>query len=166
MEGDIMPLPLVACLLLLSVSLAPAADQKYTGPRPPKPDVPYLLHADNLIETEAVQAQEEDRNREMLNSIPGASSPVRTPLAEPIFLIDAQKIVPEKLELYRFEVRRGRREITFPKKQSKNAPRPIRVMITQIEGKLYRLEANETLENGEYGLSPDGSEQVFAFQVY
>ena len=24
----------------------------------------------------------------------------------------------------------------------------------------------EALENGEYGLSPDGSDQVFAFQVY
>jgi hypothetical protein len=166
MEGDAMPLPLVACLLLLSASILPAADQKYTGPRPSKPDVPYLLHADNLIETEVVKAQEEDRGKETINSITGASSPVRTPLAEPSFLIDAQTIVPEKLELYRFEVRRGRREIAFPKKQSKNSPRPIRVMITQIEGKLYRLEANETLENGEYALSPDGSEQVFAFQVY
>jgi hypothetical protein len=166
MEEDAMPLRLFACVLLLSVSILPAADQKYTGPRPPKPDVPYLLHADNLIETEVVKAQEEDRGRETLNSIPGASSPVRTPLAEPILLIDAQTIVAEKLELYRLEVRRGRREITFPKKPGRNAPRPIRVMLTQIEGKLYRLEANQTLENGEYALSPDGSEQVFAFQVY
>ena len=161
-----MRLPLAACLLLLSVSVLSAADQKYAGPRPPKPDVPYLMHADNLIETESVTAQEEDRGNQSLNSIPGVSSPVRTPLAEPIFLIDAEKIVPEKLELYRLEVRRGRREVTFPKKQSKNAPRPLRVMVTQIEGKLYRLEANETLDNGEYALSPDGSDQVFAFQVY
>ena len=34
-----------------------AAD-KYTGPKPPKADVPYLLHADTLIETEAVEARE------------------------------------------------------------------------------------------------------------
>jgi len=160
-----MPLRL-AILLLLTVCVLPAATRKYDGPRPPRPDIPYLLHADNLIETEAAEAQEEDRGREVLNSIAGASSPARTPLAEPIFLIDAQKIAPEKLELYRFEVRRGRREITFPKKESKNAPRPIRVIVTQIEGKLYRVEANETLENGEYGLSPAGSRQVFAFQVY
>jgi len=161
-----MRLPFLAFLAVLSASVLTAADQKYSGPRPPKPDIPYLMHADNLIETEVTEAQEEDRNREVLNSIPGENSPVRTPLAEPIFLIDAQKIVPEKLEMYRFEVRRGRREITFPKKQSRDAPRPIRVMITQIEGKLYRLEANQILENGEYALSPDGSTKVFAFQVY
>jgi hypothetical protein len=39
-------------------------------------------------------------------------------------------------------------------------------MVKPLEGKLYRVEANETLENGEYALSPDGSDQVFCFQVY
>ena len=166
MKEDAMRLLLLVFLALTLVAALSAADQKYRGPRPPQPDIPYLMHADNLIPTEVTEAGEEDRNRDVLNSIPGASSPARTPLAEPIFLIDAQKIVPEKLELYRFEVRRGRREIAFPKKQSKDAPRPIRVMVTQIEGKLYRIEANQILENGEYALSPDGSKQVFAFQVY
>ena len=155
-----------ACALLLAISTLPGADEKYTGPRPPKPDVPYLVHADNLIETEVMEAKQEDRGKETLASVPGTSSPVRTPLAEPIFLIDAQKIVPEKLELYKFEVRRDRREVVFPKKQSRDAPRPIRLTIKLLEGKLYRIEANETLENGEYALSPDGSDQVFAFQVY
>jgi len=31
---------------------------------------------------------------------------------------------------------------------------------------LYRLEVNESLENGEYGLTPEGANQVFCFQVY
>jgi hypothetical protein len=31
------------------------------GPRPPKPDLPYLMHADNLIPTESVEAKQEER---------------------------------------------------------------------------------------------------------
>jgi len=157
---------LVVPIILLAASALPGADEKYAGPRPPKPDVPYLMHADNLIQTEALEAKQEDKGKDMLAWVPGTSSPVRTPLAEPIFLIDAQKIVPEKLELYKFDVKRDRREVVFPKKQSRDAPRPIRLMVTQLEGKLYRIEADETLDNGEYALSPDGSDEVFAFQVY
>jgi hypothetical protein len=68
--------------------------------------------------------------------------------------------------LYRFDVRRGRREVVLPTRPGKNAPRPFRTVVTPLEGKLYRIEANEALENGEYSLSPDGSNQVFCFQVY
>jgi hypothetical protein len=32
--------------------------------------------------------------------------------------------------------------------------------------KLYRLEVEESLEPGEYALSPEGSNQVFCFQVF
>jgi hypothetical protein len=152
--------------VLLSTAVVPGADEKYTGPRPAKPDVLYLVHADNLIETEVLEAKQEERGNDQVNWIPGTSSPARTPLAEPIFLIDAQKLTPDKLELYKFEVKRGRREVTFPKKQGKNTPRPLRMVVKQVEGKLYRVEANETLEDGEYGISPDGSDAVFAFQVY
>jgi hypothetical protein len=156
----------LAAAVLLSALAVPGADEKYNGPRPAKPDVLYLVHADNLIETEVLEATQEEKGNDQINWIPGAASPVRTPLAEPIFLIDAQTISPDKLELYKLEVKRGRREITFPKKQGRNTPRPLRVMVKSIEGKLYRVEANETLENGEYALSPDGSDQVFAFQVF
>ncbi len=150
---------------LLTGGALSAADEKYTGPRPPKPDVPYLVHADNLVETEALTAQSDEKGNQVTNYIAGASSPARTPLAEPIFLIDAQKLNAQKLELFRFEVKKGRREVTFSKKQSRDN-RPLRVIVTQVEGKLYRVEADEMLENGEYALSPDGSDQVFAFQVY
>ena len=63
-------------------------------------------------------------------------------------------------------MKRGRREVVLPKKPGRNAARPIRVIVTDLGGKLYRIEANETLENGEYSLSPDGTNQVFCFQVY
>jgi hypothetical protein len=138
---------------------------KYSGPWPPKPDVPYLVHADNLIETEAAMAQNEDRGNSRTSWVQGASSPVSTPLAEPIFLIEAQKIVPEKLELYKFEVRRGRREVNTQIKGNKGV-KPLRLTITKLEDRLYRIEANQGLENGEYSLSPDGSDQAFCFQVY
>ncbi len=156
---------LAAALLLVSVTASGLA-QKYTGPRPPKPDVPYLVHADNLIETEVLEAKEEAHGNDTTVWVPGISSPVRTPMAEPIFLIDSQKIVADKLELYKFDVKRGRREVVLPKKPGRNATRPIRVIVTDLGGKLYRIEANETLENGEYSLSPDGTNQVFCFQVY
>ena len=37
---------------------------------------------------------------------------------------------------------------------------------TRIGDKLYRLEVEESLEPGEYSISPEGSNQVFCFQVY
>ena len=160
-----MPIRYLGAVILISAALAQGADEKYAGPRPAKPDVLYLVHADNLIETEILTAKQEEGRNDQTNWIPGPSSPARTPLAEPIFLIDAQKINPDKLELYKFEVKRGRREITFPNKQGKNSPRPMRLAVRQVEGKLYRIEANETLANGEYGLSRKGSDEVFAFQV-
>lgn len=154
-----------AVLLLVSLTAAGPAE-KYTGSWPPKQDVPYLVHADNLIETEIAEAKNEDKGNDRTAWVTGVSSPVRTPLAEPIFLIEVQKLTPEKIELYKFDVKRGRREVTLPRKAGKSGSRALRLTVTRIEGKLYRLEANEGLENGEYSLSPDGSDQVFCFQVY
>jgi len=158
-------LRLLALLLPLAAAVS-AADRKYDGPRPPKPDVPYLVHADNLIEPETVTATSQERGDRVTYSIANPSSPVRTPLAEPIFLIESQKLDANKLELYRFEARNGRRQLVLAKNPGRNDARPLRLKVTQVEGKLYRVEANEGLENGEYGLTPDGSDLVFAFQVY
>ena len=96
----------LALLLTLAMGVALAAD-KYDGPRPPKPDLVYLVHADNLIPTEALEAKEEWG----VYTVPGAASPARTPLAEPIFLIESDKVLPERLELYRWDVKGGRREL-------------------------------------------------------
>lgn len=137
--------------------------QKYDGPRPPKPDIPYLKHASNLIPTEAAEAKEEKEKNDTLYVVEGASSPARTPLASPIFLFVSNKVVPEKLGLYRLEVKDGRREILFgPKKQ----PKPILIEVKHLEGNLYRLEVSDSLEPGEYSLSPEGSNQVFCFAVF
>ncbi len=149
-------------VLLASAALAA---EKYTGPRPPQPDIPYLLHASKLIPTEVVEAREEQKKNESTYIIPGASSPARTPLAEPIFLIEADKINPERLELYRLEVKGGQREITVSQKR-RGGPRPLKLSVTRIDGRLSRVEAGEMLENGQYSLSPSDSNTAFCFEVY
>src|ERR1035441_11125523 len=66
-----------------------ATAQKYDGPRPPKPDVPYLKHGGDLIPTEAVMAKQEKKKDDTTYAIEGANSTAKTPLASPIFLMQA-----------------------------------------------------------------------------
>ena len=99
----------IALAFLIAGCLA-AAD-KYTGPVPPKPDIPYLLHASSLVETEVANAQQGKKTDQY--TISGASSPARTPLAEPIFIIDAHQIQPDTFELYRLDVKGGNREVSL-----------------------------------------------------
>jgi hypothetical protein len=156
---------------LATMSIAPAAlaqsRRAWRGPRPPKPDVPYLLHASKLLETEAGEAKEEKRRDDTVFAVEGAASPVKTPLAEPVFLILAEKLAVEKLELYKLTVKGGRREIVLPENpRRRREVRPVHTVLDRLEGNLYKLEANEGLDNGEYALTPAGSNQVFLFQVY
>jgi hypothetical protein len=147
----------LSCVALLA--------QKYKGPVPPKPDVVYLMHADNLVPTEVTEAREEGKKDDITYVIAGAASPVKTPLASPVFLIQADKLMPEKFEVYRLDVRNGRREVTFSRKKRKTA-RPIRLALHPLGESFYRLEIDETLENGEYSISPAGTNQVFCFSVF
>ena len=154
------PLP----LLVLSTGLILAAP-KYTGPVPPKPDIPYLLHGSNLIETESGQVREESRKSDTNYVIAGATSPARTPLAEPIFVIDAQKSSPERFELYRLEVKGGNREVSVSTRR-RGGNRPLHLAVTPLGGHLYKIEADEPLENGQYALSPSGDNRAFCFEIY
>lgn len=153
--------------ILLLCALLPVFQREYSGPVPPKPDLPYLLHADNLVETESGDARKQSRGKDDIYTMPGATSPARTPLAEPIFLLRSEKIAPDSLELYRLEVRGGNREVAFPENR-RRAPRSFRLAWTRLADKLYRIEVSENLglENGEYSLTPRGSDQVFCFTVY
>ena len=155
--------------LLLTAALAVSTfgADKYDGPRPPKPDMLYLVHADNLVPTEAAEAKEESGKKdEATYTMPGAGSPARTPLAEPIFLIEADKILPERLELYRWDVKNGRRELSMSKGKRKGGARALHLSVTKLDGRLYRVEASEPLEDGEYSVSPSDSNRVFCFEVY
>ncbi|HYL76265.1 MAG TPA: hypothetical protein VEU96_18790 [Bryobacteraceae bacterium] len=159
-------MPLRIFLLSCSIALALGAAEKYSGPLPPKTDVLYLLQANRLIETEAGQAREESKKNESTYTIAGASSPARTPLSEPILIVDARQLAPERMELYKLDVRNGNREISLSTKSRKGGPRPLHLMVTKIQDRLYRVEADEPLENGEYAITPSGDNRVFCFQIY
>ena len=150
-------------LMLTAVTVCGA--EKYSGPRPPKPDVLYLMHADNLIPTEATEAKEENKKDESTYTLAGASSTARTPLSEPIFLLQSEKILPDRLELYKFEVKNGHRELVMSKGRRKGN-KALHVSVAKLDGNLYKIEAAEPLDNGEYSLSPNDSNKVFAFEVY
>jgi hypothetical protein len=151
-------------LPLLAVAVCAAMAQKYDGPRPPKPDLPYLKHAGTLIPTEAGEAGQEKKKDDTLYTINGANSTARTPLASPVFLFQAEKITPERLQLYKLESKNGRRELLL---RSKKPPKPILVEVTRLSpDNIFKIEVDESLEPGEYSFSPDDSNQVFCFQVY
>ena len=153
-------------LTLLSVAVAFCLAQKYDGPRPAKADIPYLKHADSLLAAEVADASEENRKDDILYVVAGPASPVKTPLASPILLFQSDKIGPDKLQLFKLESKNGRREILFSHKKKQTAM-PIRIDVTKLSNdNLYRIEVNGTLGKGEYSLTPDGSNQVFCFEVY
>lgn len=147
-----------APLLLFALAFAALA-QKYDGPRPAKKDIPYLLRAAQLIPTEAVTARQEGKKDDVTYVIDGASSPVVTPLAEPIFLMQADKIAPAQMELYKLDSKNGRRELQMKRTHL------ILLEVTRLtpDG-VWKLEVDESLDPGEYSLSPKGSDQAFCFQ--
>ncbi len=150
----------LAPLLLLALA---ALGQTYNDPRPTKPDLPFLRQGNLVIATEASVARQQKQKRDIVYVIDGAASPVRTPLASPTFLFQAERIVPETLGLYKLEVKDGQRQILFP---AKKPPKPILVDVTRLEGDLFKIEVHESLAPGEYSLSPEGSNDVFCFAVY
>lgn len=153
--------------VLIATLLTPAfAEVDYRGPKPPKPDVPYLVHGDTLIETDQAEATQSEDKKRTVYTTPGIAAVARTPLAEPIFLIRPEKIKPEQLSLYRMTIEKGNREISFHAKPDKNDPEPVPLLFeTRKDGSVI-IEANKYLENGEYCLSPSGANTVFCFQIY
>ncbi|HVT92526.1 MAG TPA: hypothetical protein VHD76_06745 [Bryobacteraceae bacterium] len=155
-----------ACLLVAVVSSIALDAQDYAGPDPPKADMPYLLRAGALIPTEVQQAKEEKRKKnEVAFVIPGAASPVKTPMAAPMFIFLSDKIPADTLQLFRLEVNGSNRELSTGGKK-KDQSMPLRLSVTQLHGKLYRVEAYNSLDPGEYSLSPNSSNEAFCFSVY
>lgn len=159
--------------LLLAVAaalvLAPAseAQKKYSGPRPPKPDVPFLLIIDRLAELESGMANQENGKDGTVYSVSGPTSSVRTPMPEPIFLMQASKLNPERFALFKMTVENGKRTLTLPTgRKAKNAPKPVYFLTTPLDGGLFKIEVNEFIESGEYCFSPDGSNEVFCFTTF
>lgn len=144
------------------------AQSKYDGPRPPKKDMIYIVHADNLIPTETGDATQEGKKSDPVYTFPGASSPARTPLAEPIFILDSENITPDSIELYKMDVRSGHREVKVSGGSRHGGTKALRLSVTKLDRGLYKIEAAETLDPGEYSLSPNKGDTnlVFCFEVY
>jgi hypothetical protein len=142
--------------------------QKYTGPVPEKADVPYLVLADNLIPTEVVTAQEQKGKKkdETIYYVAGPASTARTPLASPTFLMKVKDLAPEKLELYKLDVKNGRREITIRTSAHAKNTAAMHVDVKRLSDDLVRLQVSESLPNGQYSFTPPGSNDVFCFEVY
>ena len=153
-------------LALFCSVLVSFAAEKYTGPVPPKTDVPYLLHANTLVETDVSEAREETQKGSTHAVVPGASAHARTPLAEPVFIMKADKIIPDRMGAFRMDVKNGNREVTINSKKGKGLGRPIFLNVTRLGDNLYKIEVDQILENGQYTLSPEGSNQTFSFEVY
>jgi len=152
------------CLLLLCVAALAIQAEDYKGPRPPKADVLYLVHASNLISTEVQTAQQDSKKDTDTYTVPGEASPVKTPLAEPIFLFRSERIKPDDLGLFKFDVKGGKRQLTLSLKRRKGGD--LHLSITKLDKDLYRVEADDVLPNGQYSVSPSGSNTVFCFEVY
>ena len=157
-----------ALLVALLTAVLPAAAQpvnpKSGLPNPPKPDTPYLIHASILLETERNEAKEETRRDDQLYYVPGTTSGVKTPLAGPEFLFQSETVAPERLQLFKLEVRSGRREVVVARKK-KPVAQPGRLSVFRLEPKLSKVRVDDSLTPGEYCLTPDGSNAIFGFTV-
>ncbi len=148
-------------LLSIMVAACAATAQKYDGPRPPKPDVPYIKHADRLLATEVVEAKTEKKKDDTVYIVAGANSPTRTPLAAPVLLFVSGKLNPENLQLFKMESKNGQRELVVSK-----SGEPILVEVARLDGALSKIEPNNGLDPGEYALLVSGTNQAFCFAVF
>ncbi len=134
-------------------------------PNPPKQDIPYLIHGSEIRELEAAEATPEEAKNQLRYTLAGPAAAVKTPLAAPEFLFDSNDIDPRDLRLFGFEVTKGRRELLYRRKK-KVVAEPYFLQIDGIEARVVRIRISASLAAGEYGLTPEGRNTVFAFAVY
>ena len=152
----------IALAFVIAGSLA-AAD-KYAGPGAAQARHSLPAPCVVLVETEVANAQQGKKADQY--TISGASSPARTPLAEPIFIIDARQIQPETFELYRLDVKGGNREVSLSSNRRRGGSRALHLAVKPLGGHLFRVEVDEALENGEYALSPSNDNRAYCFEIY
>ena len=154
-------------LFLVAFAASTSFAQKYAGPVPEKEDVPYIVQADHLIATESATAEEQKGKKdETIYVVAGASSKARTPLASPTFVLKVKDLAPEKLQLFKLDVKNGHREITLHTGKRAKNPDPVHVDIKRVGDDLVQLQVSDSLTNGQYSFSPQGSNDVFCFEVY
>ena len=130
--------------------------------RIPKLGVPFLLQGDDLIETELQQAQTDNAGGELVYYVSGATSNARTSSARPVILAQSGNLpnVADKIELYRMEGSNGRRQLLYSV-NGKQVAVPIPLTVNRLSDTLYQFTVGEDLPQGEYGLSPKGTNEIF-----
>ena len=155
---------LVLCVLVLPGQQGEERN-KLGLPNPDKLDVPYLIHGSRILELEQTEAMEDESKNQLRYWIPGSAAEVKTPLAAPEFLFDSSLIDPRDLRLYRFDVVKGRRELLY-RKGKKVVAEPYFLQLDGVEGRVVRIRISASLAPGEYGLTPNRSNAVFAFAIF
>jgi hypothetical protein len=151
------------CIAGLLAALSAGA-QKYAGPLPAKPDLPYIKQAAQLIPMETAEARDQKEKNGTLMVIAGAESPVKTPLSLPIFILKAEKLAPDRLQLFKLDVKDGHREFLSG---GANPPDVLHMEVARLSADgLCRIAVSDPLEAGEYVLLAEGVRQVFCFQVF
>jgi hypothetical protein len=56
--------------------------------------------------------------------------------------------------------------VTVSRGKRRGNARPLYLSVTKLDGNLYKVEAAQPLEDGEYTISPNDSNHVFCFEVY
>ncbi len=122
--------------LLCAAPLAAAgwalAQESYDGPKPAKKDTAYLMHGEQAGAYRGTRAAQADSKEGNVFYVPGETSTARTPLAEPIFLFDSDQITVDRLALYQFIVRNGRREIVMSGKHKKVETKTFHVSLRKL----------------------------------
>ena len=144
------------------------AQQKSSGPKPPKSDLPYLLEAEKLIPTDAQQVTRSGAKNDETITVNGTTSSARTPLPEPIFLFAPGQINASDFELIQFQVVNGKRQ--WKKGQPTNSgdePEPVlRLTLRPVGEGVIRIEAAAMLNPGQFALVPRGKNTAFCFTVF
>jgi hypothetical protein len=145
-----------------ALALALAQSPKYSGPPPAKADLPYLKHANNLIESEAVEVKEGKDKDDTLYTIAGENSKARTPLPLPVFVLKAEKIDPLKLRVYQLQAEAGHRQAKASAMKSADV---IHMTVTRLAQGLFQMDVGDMLEKGEYMMRLEGTNQAFCFAI-
>ena len=142
---------------LLFVSGAVAQSSSYSGPRPHIRIFPIYWRPKLSEPTEpcsvSVKAQP--------FIIQGPKSPARMKLVYPTFLIETDEL--RDFGLYRLKTETDHRELIFQRDDGHNLELPM--LVTRLDGSLYRLDVVDELASGEYALFPNLMNFAFCFGV-
>ncbi len=81
-----------------------------------------------------------------------------------MLLIKADKVNPQRLQMYRLEVKDGHREITASGKKRADVIHVLEVTRLTSDG-VFRMEVADDLDSGQYVLSLEGTNQGFCFTI-